>query len=135
MLHSCSTTERAGRMYSADIYFPFPDGNPLHGGWTEVEWAKAFYNKYFLPLLKPHQTVWLVPGLFGSNSSSGGGFGPEPTPIVHNATAMQATDDELVLKLADYWACASLVSSYLCPCPHAFPLLFQVLKCAMDAGE
>jgi len=119
-------------MYSADIYFPFPDGNPLHGGWTEVEWAKAFYNKYFLPLLKPHQTVWLVPGLFGSNSSSGGGFGPEPTPIVHNATAMQATDDEIVLMLADYWACASLVSSYLCPCPHAFPLLFQVLKCAMD---
>ena len=114
-LHSC--TERAGHMYSADIYFPFPDGNPLHGGWTEVEWAKSFYNKYFLPLLKPHQTVWLVPGLFGSNSSSGGGFGPEPTPIVYNATAMQATDDELVLKLTDYWACTSFVP-YLCPCPH-----------------
>ena len=51
---------------SMDIYFQFPErlanGSYFGGGWTEVAWAKAFYAKYFLPLLKPHQSVWLVPG-------------------------------------------------------------------------
>ena len=51
---------------SLDIYYQFPqrlpNGSYVGGGWTEVEWAQAFYRKYFLPLLKPHQSVWLVPG-------------------------------------------------------------------------
>ena len=93
---------------SLDIYFQFPqrlpNGSYVGGGGTEVAWAKDFYNKYFLPLLKPHQSVWLVPGLFGSNATNGGGFGP--TGTIDNATAMEATDDELVLKLSDYWAWA-----------------------------
>ena len=38
------------------------NGSYFGGGRTEVAWAKAFYTKYFLPLLKPHQSIWLVPG-------------------------------------------------------------------------
>ena len=47
-----------------------------------------------------------LPGLFGSNVSDGGGFGPGPNVTIINAT-MAATDDELMLKLADYWAWAN----------------------------
>lgn len=93
---------------SLDIYFQFPErlpnGSYFGGGGTEVAWAKAFYTKYFLPFLKPHQSVWLVPGLFGSNASSAGGFGPTGTVV--NSSAMMATDDELVEKLSDYWSWA-----------------------------
>ena len=40
-------------------------------------------------------------GLFGSNASNGGGFGPTglPNRTVVNASAMAATDDDLVTKL------------------------------------
>ena len=51
---------------SLDVYYQFPErlsnGSYFGGGWTEVAWAKAFYTKYFLPFLKPHQSIWLVPG-------------------------------------------------------------------------
>eukprot|EP01043_Picozoa_sp_COSAG02_P027762 COSAG02_NODE_1650_length_11487_cov_13.602895_13_plen_396_part_00 len=96
---------------SLDIYFQFPDrlpnGSYFGGGSTEVSWAKSFYNKYFLPLLKPHQSVWLVPGLFGSNVSRDGGFGPTMNHTVINTSAMVATDENLAEKLSDYWAWAS----------------------------
>ena len=46
--------------------------------------------------------------MFGSNASNGGGFGPTglPNRTVVNASAMVATDDDLVTKLTDYWAWA-----------------------------
>ena len=50
---------------SLDIYYQFPGrdvSGHVGGGWTEVDWAKQFYGKYFLPLLKPHQSVWLCLG-------------------------------------------------------------------------
>ena len=31
---------------------------------------KAFYDRYIFPLLKPHQTVGVVPGTYGNNSQS-----------------------------------------------------------------
>ena len=47
--------------------------------------------------MKPHQSVWLIPGLFGA-------AGPAwPTP---NVTAMAANDESLVEKLSAYWAWA-----------------------------
>ena len=42
-------------------------------GATEAAMAKQFYGR-FLSKLKPHQSVWLVPGLFGYNAT-----GPNPT--------------------------------------------------------
>jgi hypothetical protein len=60
-------------------------------GAGEADAAKQDYEK-FLPLLKPHQSVWLVPGLFGA-------AGP-------NATAMAENDESLVAKLSAYWAWA-----------------------------
>ena len=59
-----------------------------------MAWAKKYYERYFFPLLKPHQSVWVVPGLFGRNGTHG------------NATEMAATDDSLAEKLNAYWSWA-----------------------------
>ena len=68
------------------------------GGAGEVVMAKQFYAR-FLPLLKPHQSVWVVPGLFGPNATISGASRP-------NATAMAEHDESLVAKLSAYWAWA-----------------------------
>lgn len=57
-------------------------------GAQEVTWTKQFYAKYLLPILKPHQRVFVVPGLFGPNGTHS------------NASATAATDASLVEKLA-----------------------------------
>ena len=54
-------------------------------GAREVAMAQQVYEK-FLPLLKPHQSVWLVPGLFGAD----------------NMTAMAANDVGR-RRAKDYW--------------------------------
>ena len=38
-------------------------------GAAEVKVAKQYYGHYLLPLLKPHQRLWLVPGLYGPNGT------------------------------------------------------------------
>ena len=67
---------------------------PKGSGATEAAWAKAYYEKYFLPLLKPHQSVWMLPGLYGPNGTHA------------NSTAMAVTDSDLVAKLSAFWAWA-----------------------------
>lgn len=67
---------------SCDVY--------SHGA-KEAQLAQTYAEKFFFPLLKPHQSVWLVPGLFGSNGTQS------------NATAMAAEDDALVEKLDAFW--------------------------------
>ena len=86
---------------SADVYWTetgdyCPPGKrcPAGNGATEATWAKAYYSHYFLPLLKPHQSVWMLPGLFGPNGPHG------------SSTAMAATDKDLVEKMAAYWTWA-----------------------------
>jgi hypothetical protein len=86
---------------SADVYWTeigdyCPPGKhcPPGNGTTEAAWARKYYEKYFLPLLKPHQSVWMLPGLFGPNGTHG------------NPAAMAATDTDLVAKLSAYWAWA-----------------------------
>jgi hypothetical protein len=66
-----------------------------------VEWGTDTENlvvaEEIFALLKPHQSVWLIPGLFGA-------VGPTwPTP---NVTAMAANDESLVEKLSAYFAWA-----------------------------
>ena len=63
-------------------------------GAIEVKVARQHYGHYLLPLLKPHQHVWLVPGLYGKNGTEG------------NATATQHNDAELVEKLSAHLAWA-----------------------------
>ena len=48
-------------------------------------------------LMKPHQSVWLIPGIFGAAG---------PTWPIPNTTAMAANDESLVEKLSAYWAWA-----------------------------
>ena len=72
-------------------------------GAAEAAMAKQFYER-FLPRLKPHQSVWLVPGLFGFN-----GTGPNPADSHLRkcwATVMAEADESLVEKLSAYWAWA-----------------------------
>ena len=58
--------------------------------------TQVIYERIFA-LLKPHQSVWLIPGLFGA-------AGPAwPTP---NVTAMVEKDESLVEKLSAYFAWA-----------------------------
>ena len=66
-----------------------------------VEWGTDTENlvvaEEIFALLKPHQSVWLIPGLFGA-------AGPAwPTP---NVTAMAENDESLVEKLSAYFAWA-----------------------------
>jgi hypothetical protein len=42
-------------------------------GAAEVKVAKQYYGHYLLPLLKPHQRLWLVPGLYGPNGTDSPG--------------------------------------------------------------
>ena len=63
-------------------------------GAIEVKVARQHYGHYLLPLLKPHQHVWLVPGLYGPNGTEG------------NATATEHNDAELVEKLSAHLAWA-----------------------------
>eukprot|EP01052_Picozoa_sp_SAG31_P043293 SAG31_NODE_7165_length_1769_cov_1.417365_3_plen_200_part_00 len=67
-------------------------------GACEVVAAKLMYQR-FMPMLKPHQSIWVVPGLFGPNATAFGAAGP-------NATVMAQTDASLVEKLSAYWAWA-----------------------------
>jgi hypothetical protein len=72
-------------------------------GASEVPMAKQFYDRFWTKL-KPHQSVWLVPGLFGSNAT-----GPDPTDSHLRscwATLMEENDESLVEKLSAYWAWA-----------------------------
>ena len=67
-------------------------------GACEAASAKLHYNK-FLAKLQPHQSVWLVPGLFGPNATA-------PNATAPNASAMAENDASLVAKLSAYWAWA-----------------------------
>ena len=67
-------------------------------GACEAASAKLHYEA-FLSKLQPHQSVWVVPGLFGPNATAPGAGAP-------NATAMAENDASLVEKLAAYWAWA-----------------------------
>ena len=60
-------------------------------GAKEGHLAKAYAEKFFFPLLQTHQSVWLIPGMFGTNGTK------------TNATAMAAEDDQLHEKLNAYW--------------------------------
>ena len=65
--------------------------------------AKQFYER-FISKLKPHQSVWLVPGLFGFNAT-----GPNPTDSHLRkcwGTVMAEADEVLVEKMSAYWAWA-----------------------------
>ena len=65
-----------------------------HGA-KEAKLAQSYAEKFFFPLLKAHQSVWLVPGMFGRNGTKS------------NASAMAAEDDELLEKLEGFWEFAS----------------------------
>ena len=67
-------------------------------GACEAAAAKLHYE-HFLPKLQPHQSVWVVPGLFGPNATALNATAP-------NATAMAENDESLVAKLSAYWAWA-----------------------------
>ena len=58
-------------------------------GAREAQITEHYYNRFLFPLLRPHQRVWVCPGLFGPPG---------------NASQMEATDSELVEKLQAYWA-------------------------------
>ena len=64
-------------------------------GACEAASAKLHYEK-FVSKLKPHQSIWLVPGLFGPNATASNATAP-------NATVMAANDRSLVDKLSAYW--------------------------------
>ena len=64
-------------------------------GACEVATAMQFYQR-FLPMLKPHQSVWVVPGLFGPNAT-------HANATRANTTAMAENDESLVEKLSAYW--------------------------------
>jgi hypothetical protein len=61
---------------------------------SEAAGVQFFYHKYIIPLLRPHQKLWIVPGIFGPSAYRG------------NATALAAQDAMLVAKLAGWldWA-------------------------------
>jgi hypothetical protein len=61
-------------------------------GACEAAMTQVIYERIFA-LLKPHQSVWLIPGLFGA---AGAG----------NVTAMVEKDESLVEKLSAYFAWA-----------------------------
>ena len=65
-------------------------------GACEAASAQVIYERIFA-LLKPHQSVWLIPGLFGAAGAAW------PTP---NVTAMAEHDESLVEKLSAYFAWA-----------------------------
>ena len=67
-------------------------------GACEAASAKLHYEA-FLSKLQPHQSVWIVPGLFGPNATAPGASAP-------NATAMAENDASLVEKLSAYFAWA-----------------------------
>jgi hypothetical protein len=67
---------------SCDVY--------SHGA-KEAILAQQYAEKFFFPLLKEHQSVWLVPGMFGRNGTK------------DNATAMEPEDDQLLQKLHAFW--------------------------------
>lgn len=57
-------------------------------GTREAEVTEQYYKRFWYPLLRPHQRVWVCPGMFG----------PPGSPA-----QMSATDLELVAKLQAYW--------------------------------
>lgn len=65
-------------------------------GACEAAMTQVIYERIFA-LLKPHQSVWLIPGLFGAAGAAW------PTP---NVTAMAENDESLVEKLSAYFAWA-----------------------------
>jgi hypothetical protein len=71
---------------SLDVY-----SNPT----SEIAIAKSYYSRFLLPLLQPHQSVWLVPGMFGKNGTQ------------NNPHEMATQDTELVSKLNDYFRYAA----------------------------
>lgn len=106
-------------------------------GASEAAMAKQFYER-FLSKLKPHQSVWLVPGVFGFNAT-----GPSPTNSHLRkcwATVVAETDESLVEKMSAYWAwadadpritgvipwhwcaAAKTCSLLFCQCPVGFEL-------------
>ena len=52
---------------------------------------QEYISRFFLPLLQPHQSVWMVPGMFGQNGTHG------------NQTAMAEQDENLLEKLKAFW--------------------------------
>ena len=54
---------------SLDVYAPGQ-------GAAEATLAKQYANTFFFPLLKPHQSIWLVPGMFGRNNTKGPSSSP-----------------------------------------------------------
>ena len=64
-------------------------------GRTEPAVSQQYAERYFLPLLQPHQSLWVVPGLFGRNDTQG------------NATTMASTDATLLAKVTGYWEWAA----------------------------
>ena len=72
---------------SLDVY----PGN----GRTEPAVSQSYAERYFLPMLLPHQSIWVVPGLFGRNATE------------DNTTAMAATDATLLAKVTGYWEWAA----------------------------
>ena len=61
-------------------------------GACEAAMTQVIYERIFA-LLKPHQSVWLIPGLFGAARAD-------------NVTAMVEKDESLVEKLSAYFAWA-----------------------------
>jgi hypothetical protein len=57
-------------------------------GAREAHVAEQYYKRFFFPLLRPHQSVWVVPGVYGPGG---------------DATQMAATDNQLAAKLSAYW--------------------------------
>ena len=53
--------------------------------------ARAYYKRFWYPILRPHQSVWVVPGMFG------------PTGQHADPQAMAAQDANLVDKLNGFW--------------------------------
>jgi hypothetical protein len=61
-------------------------------GDSEYSRVDALLSRYVFPLLQPHQSAWIVPGLYGQNGTQG------------NATSIAEADALLLQKLAAYWA-------------------------------
>ena len=53
--------------------------------------ARAYYKRFWYPILRPHQSVWVVPGMFG------------PAGQHADPQAMAAQDANLVDKLNGFW--------------------------------
>jgi hypothetical protein len=86
------------KYFPADIDAISLDGYANSAG--EVTFARSQYERYFFPLLRPHQKVWVVPGIYGHNCSSDG------STRMQNASCLARTDSILVAKLRGYlsWA-------------------------------